>query len=331
VTPSPNHNHNPERSPMRVAVPSISFCQNQTLRAELLAAYPDTRFNETFRRLTAHELIEFLDGRDAAIMGLEPLTEQMLQQLPVLKVISRMGVGVDNISVELLNKFDIRIGWTGGTNRHSVAELTICFAIAAMRHVGPLNHAMRMAERPHHLMGRQIGGRVFGLHGCGNVGKEVVRLLKPFGCKVLACDIRDYGAFYRDHDVEPVSMDEMLARSEIVSLHLPLSDTTRGLYSAEVLDKLLPGAVLLNTCRGGIVDETALKQRLQDGKIAAACFDAFAVEPPTDDELLNAPNFLCTPHIGGSAEEARMAMGRAAIDGLANNFVPERGKPPFVD
>ncbi len=316
---------------MRVAVPSISFSQTPTLRDELLAAYPDARFNDTLKRLTEEQLLEFLDGCEAAIMGLEPLTERMLERLPDLRIISRMGVGVDNISAQLLNKFGIRIGWTGGTNRDSVAELTICFAIAAMRHIGPLNHAMRMAERPHHRMGRQIGGRVFGLHGCGNVGKAVVKLLKPFGCKVLACDIRDYPEFYREHGVEAVSLDELLARSEIVSLHIPLNDATRGLYSAEMLDKLGPDSVLLNTCRGGIVDETALKERLYDGRIRAACFDAFAVEPPTDDELLNAPNFLCTPHIGGSAEEARIAMGRAAIYGLSDNFVPEQGKPPFVD
>jgi phosphoglycerate dehydrogenase-like enzyme len=316
---------------MRVAVPSISFCQTQSLRDELSAAYPEVRFNDTLKRLSEEQLVEFLDGCEAAIMGLEPLTEQMLERLPDLKIISRMGVGVDNIDVELLNKFGIRIGWTGGTNRHSVAELTICFAIAAMRHVGPLSHAMRMAERPHHRMGRQIGGRVFGLHGCGNVGKEVIKLLKPFGCKILVCDIREYPDFYREYDVEPVSMNELLTRSEIVSLHIPLSDATRGLYTADALDKLSPDSILINTCRGGIVDEIALKERLHDGRIGAACFDAFAVEPPTDDDLLNAPNFLCTPHIGGSAEEARLAMGRAAIDGVADNFIPERGKPPFVD
>ena len=89
-------------------------------------------------------------------------------------------------------------------------------------------------------------------------------------------------------------------------------------------------AVLINTCRGGIIDEYALKERLMDGRLAAACIDAFAVEPPADDELLNAPNFLCTPHIGGSAEEARLAMGKAAIDGIEDNFLPEPGVFPFA-
>lgn len=314
---------------MRVAVASLSFCQSATLREELLAAYPESRFAAGDRRLGGDELVELLAGCDAVIMGLEPLTEAMLDALPDLKVVSRMGVGVDNIDPAVLKRRGIRIGWFGGTNRHSVAELTICFAIAGLRHVGPLNHEMRRGGRPVSRMGRNLRERVVGIHGCGNVGKEVVRLLGPFDCTVLACDIRDYADFYREHGVAPVSMPELVARSEVLTLHLPLNDTTRGLYTPRVLDRLRPDCVLINTCRGGIVDEAALKDRLADGRLAAACFDVFAVEPPVDEALLNAPNFLATPHIGGSAEEARLAMGRAAIRGLTDNFLPEPGAPPF--
>jgi phosphoglycerate dehydrogenase-like enzyme len=314
---------------LRVAVPSISFCQTGTLRNELLEAYPETRFNDSGRRMSEAELVEFLSGCDAAIMGLEPLNEHMLDRLPGLRVISRMGVGVDNVDPDLLHRHGIRIGWTGGTNRHSVAELTISFAIAALRHIGPLYHEMRAGGRPRHRMGRHLRGRCVGLHGCGNVGKEVVKLLKPFDCRILACDIRDYGEFYRTHGVEAVSMEQLLEQSEVLSLHLPLNSTTAALYGGEVLDRLRPDCVLINTCRGGIVDEAALKDRLYDGRIGAACFDVFMVEPAADDELLCAPNFLCTPHIGGSAEEARLEMGRAAIRGLSENFTPEIGKPPF--
>ena len=135
--------------------------------------------------------------------------------------------------------------------------------------------------------------------------------------------------FYDQHSVEAVSMNELVERSEVLTLHLPLNDSTRNLYSSEVLDRLRPDCVLVNTCRGGIVDEAALGNSLRTGRIAAACFDVFAVEPPTDDALINAPNFLCTPHIGGSSVEARLDMGRAAITGLSDTMVPERGVPPF--
>ena len=314
----------------RVAVPSISFCQTHALRDELLARYPDTRFNDTQRRMSDDELVEFLSGHDAAIMGLENLTASMLDRLPELKVIARMGVGLDNVDPAMLRDRGIRIGWRGGVNKQSVAELMIAFSVSALRHVGPLNADMRAGTRPRQKMGRHLGGRVVGLHGCGHVGKEVVRLLQPWGCTILACDIADQSAFYADHDVEAVSMDDLVARSEVLSLHLPLNSTTRGLYTTDVLRRMRPDAVLINTCRGGIIDEPALKERLLDGRLAAACVDAFAVEPPTDDELLNAPNFLCTPHIGGSSAEARLAMGRAAIDGIEDNFLPEPGVFPFA-
>ena len=150
---------------MRVAVPSISFCQSETLRQELLAEYPEARFNDAFKRLGEAELVEFLSNRDAAIMGLEPLTAWMLDRLPDLKVVSRMGVGVDNVDPDLLRKYGIRIGWTGGTNRHSVAELTICYAIAGLRHVAPLYHEMRIGARPRQRMGRHLRDRVFGRLG----------------------------------------------------------------------------------------------------------------------------------------------------------------------
>ena len=314
----------------RGAIPSISFCQTAILREEILARYPDTRFNEEQRRMSDEELVEFLSGRDAAIMGLENLTADMLDRLPALKIISRMGVGLDNVDPTMLRDRGIRMGWKGGTNCRSVAELMVAFSVCALRHVGPLYGAMRNGERPRQLMGRHLSGRIVGLHGCGNVGKDVVRLLQAWNCDILANDIRDFPDFYAEFSVTPVTFDELVERSEILSLHIPLDDTTRGLYSGDVLDRMRDGAVLINTCRGGIIDEQALKERLLDGRLAAACIDAFAVEPPADDELLNAPNFLCTPHIGGSAAEARLAMGRAAIDGIEDNFLPEPGVFPFA-
>ncbi|MAM68900.1 MAG: phosphoglycerate dehydrogenase [Rhodospirillaceae bacterium] len=314
----------------RVAVPSISFCQTEVLRDELLAAYPDTRFNETQRRMSDDELVEFLSDRDAAIMGLENLTADMLDRLPELKVISRMGVGLDNVDPAVLRNRGIRMGWTGGTNSRSVAELAIAFMVCALRHVAPLYASMRSGERPRQQMGRHLGGRIVGLHGCGHVGKKVARLLQPWGCTILACDLQEFPEFYAEHGIEAVSMEQLVERSEVLSLHIPLDQSTKGLYCADVLDRMQSDAVLINTCRGGIIDENALKERLLDGRLGAACIDAFAVEPPTDDDLLTAPNFLCTPHIGGSAYEARLAMGRAAISGVADNFLPEPGVFPFT-
>jgi D-3-phosphoglycerate dehydrogenase len=158
--------------------------------------------------------------------------------------------------------------------------------------------------------------------GCGNVGKDVVRLLQPFGCRILAHDVRQFNAFYARYSVEAVDLDALLRAADVVTLHVPLDSSTRGMLTDDRLSLLRLSAVLINTARGHLVDESALKRRLQRGEIAAAGFDVFAVEPPEDQELLHLPNFLATPHIGGSAAEAILAMGRAAIDGLDNNHVP---------
>ena len=190
---------------------------------------------------------------------------------------------------------------------------------------------MRAGERPLQRMGHQLTGRVVGIHGCGEIGKELVKLLQPFDCHVLACDIKDYSDFYRDFGVTAVTVDELLERAEVLSIHLTVTKRTRNLYTAEVLDKLRPGCVLINTARGHIIDEQALKERLKDGRIAAAGIDTFAIEPPEDDELLNLPNFLATPHIGAGSEEARWRMGTTAIDGLTKNFLPVPGQYPFED
>jgi phosphoglycerate dehydrogenase-like enzyme len=321
------------RRPNNVAVPAISFGQHPGLVELLRTHYPDAKVNTEgvphYR--TEEDTIAYLRGYEAAIVSFEPINDRVLSALPELKVVSKLGVGLDKIDAAAMHKHGVRLGWTSGVNKRSVAELALCLAIAGLRHVVSLNAAMRRGERPLQRMGRQLSGRVVGIHGCGEIGSELVKLLQPFDCRVLACDIKDYTDFYARCGVTAVTFDELLAQSEVLSLHLTVTKLTRGLYSAAVLDKLRPDCVLINTARGRIIDEPALKERLRDGRIAAAAIDAFAVEPPTDDELLNLPNFIATPHIGAGSEEARWRMGVTAIEGLTDNFLPEPGVHPFED
>lgn len=318
---------------MLVAVPAISFCQQEELVARLLERYPGARLNlEGVPHYRSEEdTIAFLSGCDAAIISFEAINDRVLAALPGLKVVSKLGVGLDRIDPAAMRRHGVRLGWTAGVNSTAVAELTIALMLAALRLIIPLNQAMRSGERPLQRLGRQLSGRVVGIHGCGHIGKEVVRLLQPFGCKVLVHDIKDYPDFYRQYGVEPVALDELLERSEIVSIHLPVTRRTLGLYDDSVLARLRPDAVLVNTARGRIVDEVALGKRLAQGSFAAAAFDVFAVEPPEADELLNLPNFIATPHIGASTREARWRMGTTAIEGLTDNFLPEPGVYPFED
>lgn len=287
------------------------------LRGRILAAYPDAKFNEDIRhRMTEDEIIAFLADCDAAIMGGDVVSERVLAALPGIRDIGIFGVGLNTVDLEACRRHGVRLGFTPGVNRLAVAELALCFMIAGLRWVSALNLAMRAGERPRTRVGRSLSGRVVGLHGCGHVGKEVVRLLQPFGCTVLVHDIRDYPEFYAESGVTPVPLDELLERSEVLSLHIPRSRTTENLYDDARLARMRPGCVLVNTCRGGIVDEAALLRRLDSGALAAACLDVFAQEPPENGRLLRHPNLLSTPHAGASTMEARIAMVDAALQGL---------------
>lgn len=298
------------------AVANESIARHPGMRSEVLKAYPQARFNDGNHRMNEDETIAFLKGCDAAIVGFEPINERTLSALPELKTIGKYGAGCETIDFAALKRHGVKFGYTWGANRLAVAELTLGFMLMGLRHVMALNLAMRAGERPRIRNGLFLTGRTVGIHGCGHIGKEVVRLLAPFNCTILACDIKDYADFYKKWNVTPVSHDELLARSEVLTLHLPKTKQTLGLYSREVLKKLQPGTVLINCCRGGIVDEDALLEQLNAGALMAACFDVFAIEPAQCDNLLAHPNFLASPHIGASTEETRILMVRAALNGL---------------
>lgn len=310
----------------RIAVTSRSFSRHPVLRAELLERYPDVTFNDEGLKLTGKGLVTFLKGHERAITALERLDETVLSALPELKVVSKYGVGYDMIDMEAMARHGVRLGWTGGVNKRSVSELVISAAIALLRHVPAANLEVRSGIWRQH-MGGYLSGRTVGIVGCGHVGKDLAILLKAFGCQVLAHDILDFPEFYAAHGVEPLGLEELLERSDIVTLHLPLDETTRNILTAERLSLMKPGALLINMARGGLVDEAAVKAGLIDGRLAGIAFDVFEVEPPDDTELINMPNVLATPHIGGSAEEAILAMGRAAIAGLDDNRIPGGGWP----
>ncbi len=283
--------------------------------------YSAVTFNDAGRRLAGQELIDFLRGHDKAITGVERLNDHVFAQLPELRVISKYGVGLDMIDLEAMVRHGIKLGWTGGTNKRAVSELVISCTIAVLRKVPRANQDLRTGTWYQH-QGRQISGKCVGIIGCGHIGKDLAVLLKAFGCRVLANDILDFAEFYARHGVEATDLESLLRQSDVVTLHVPLDGSTRNILSAERLALMKPDAVLINAARGGLVDEVCLKEMLKSGRLAGAALDVFAVEPPEDPELLNLPNVLATPHIGGNAEEAILTVGRAAIEGLDNAVVP---------
>ena len=305
----------------KVAVCSRSFSKNSILKAELVKKYKNVTFNVSGEILKKETLVKFLSGHNKAIIGLEEIDASILDQLPELKVISKYGVGLDMIDIKALQKKKVKLGWSGGVNRRSVSELVISFAISLLRHI-PLCQKEIQKGKWNPRVGSYLTGKTFGIIGCGNIGKDLVKLLQPFDCKILVNDILSYKNFYEKYNIEQLEIEKLLAKSEIVSLHVPLNNSTRNFITRQRLALMKKESILINTARGGLIDEIALKDRLVEGNFSAA-LDVFSTEPPEDMELLNSPNLIVTPHIGGNSYEAILEMGKSAINGLDNNSIPD--------
>jgi phosphoglycerate dehydrogenase-like enzyme len=301
----------------KVAVTSRSFSKHEGLRKELLKRYPQTKFNDSGKSLSGKDLVDFLSGYEKAITALETLDWSILKQLPKLQVVGKYGVGLDMINLQAMSDLGIKLGWTAGVNCRGAAELTLSLMIASLRKL-TLCQKEIFAGRYRQIRGRGLTGRTVGIIGCGHIGKDLVCLLKPFKCKILVNDIVSYESFYQENNIEEVELEDLLRLSDLVTLHIPLDTSTRNIIGARELLLMKSDSILLNVARGGIVDESALLQALQNANIGGAAFDVMVQEPPVDFELLNLDNFLITPHIGGSTEESIWAMGMAAISGLDN-------------
>lgn len=298
-----------------IAVTSRSFSRNAKLRELLLKRYPSVKFNDSGKHLTPDETIEFLKGYRRAIVSLERIDARTLGALPTLQLISKYGVGLDNLDLPEIERHGVWVGWQGGVNRRSVAELALAFMLICIRSIHRSNGSMVRGEwMP--APGRQLSAKTVGIIGFGYIGQDLTRLLKPFGVNVLANDIRPIEEEARQLGAEVASLEDLLKRADIVSVHVPLEAETRNFMSQDRIAQMKTGAILLNTARGGLVDELATYEALESGRLSAAAFDVFEKEPPTELKLMNHPKFFGTPHIGGSAEEAVIAMGVAAIEGL---------------
>jgi D-3-phosphoglycerate dehydrogenase len=314
----------------RVAVTTPYFDFFPELKAEFAARYPGTRFRTDRARFSEDELIAYLKGYDVALIGLDRFTEKVCAGLPDLKAVSLCSAGVDHIDPAILNRHGIRMWWAAGINKVSVAELAICYMVLTVRRLPYFTSLLRKGAWTGPVgFGSDLRGSTVGIHGCGHIGKEVVRLLQPYGVKILACDRVDMADFYREYGVEKVDAGELWARSDVLTIHLSRNATTIGLYTGAVLDRMKPGAILINCARGSIVDEAALKERLESGHIAGAAFDVFAAEPANGNPLLDVPTFFGSPHIGATTRQSWEAMLRSGIAGIEQAYRPEPGVYPF--
>ena len=304
---------------MKIAVISPLFSRSNELITTLRSHFPDTTINADNTLKTKEDIIAYLQEMDGAIVGREEIDDEILQACPKLKILSRYGVGLDNVDVEALKKRNIHLGWTGGTNCNSVAEITLYFMLSLMRNT--YTTATLLKQHTWKVSGgSELTGKTIGLFGFGHIAKRVVELLKPFSCTILVCNRTQDEAEAKSYGITFASKERILEVADIISIHLPLTPQSKNLFSRAEFEAMKSSAFIINTARGGIIDEEALKVALKTGQIAGAGLEAFAQEPVQDWELIDLPNLMCLPHVGGNSKESILAMGYASIAHLKEFF-----------
>lgn len=279
------------------------------------------------RKLRPEELRALIVDAEAVIASTEPYDQATLDAAPKLELIARTGVGMDSVDLEACRARGVQVAWTPDAPSDAVAELTVGLAVSLARHVGVADRAVRAGGWDRRT-GWLLRARTVGIVGFGRIGVRVARLLAPFGCRVLATDI-DPGvaAAAKAVGVELCGLRELLAEADLVTLHVPLTPASRGLFGAETFAAMRPGALLLNTARGEVVDEAALLAALDSGSLGGAALDVFHEEPYAGP-LARRDDVLLTCHMGSCADEGRKAMelgaARAVAAWLDGEPPPER-------
>jgi D-3-phosphoglycerate dehydrogenase len=288
---------------------------NARLRAEMSEKFAQVRFYEDNAKLEGGDLVAFLKGCRGAVIALNQIDSGVLSALPELRCISKYGVGLNNIDQDALARHGVKFGWTGGVNRRAVSELTLGYMLSLVRRIYAHNRNMAAGVWKLTTDG-QLTGKTVGIIGCGHIGTDLLSLLAPFQCRLLVHDIVDKREVCARFGARQVTKSEVLAESDLVTLHVPYDDSTHHLIGAPELGAMRAGALLINTSRGSVIDEAALLNALSSGRLGGAALDVFAEEPAAASPLLKLPNFIASPHIGGTTDEGVLAMGRAAIANL---------------
>ncbi|WP_228138051.1 phosphoglycerate dehydrogenase [Aliarcobacter cryaerophilus] len=299
-----------------IGITTVAFSKNELLVNKVRnLGFKKVYTNEELKRFTKDELIKFLSKCDVAIVGLDKIDEEILSHTPKLKAISKYGVGLDNIDFNACKKYNIKVLHTQGVNKRSVSELTLGCILSLLRNIYISSNLLK-SNIWEKNGGLQLSNKTIGIIGVGNIGKDLIELLKPFNCKVLVNDIINQDKYYKDNNLIKSSKEEIFRNADIITIHTPLNDSTKYMIDKKSLSIMKSNAIVINTARGGIINQEDLKWALKNNIIAGAAIDAYEIEPPEDLEFLSLPNLINTPHIGGNAIEAVNAMGESAIENI---------------
>ena len=268
--------------------------------------------NEYGRKITTKELAEDIKDAEVLVAGTEKITEEVFRNAPNLKLISRVGIGLDGIDFDLCKKYGVKVAYTPDAPTMAVAELCVGMILDLARKITETNINIKNGIWHRH-MGTLLYGKTVGIFGMGRIGKSLIHLLQPFNVKFLVHDIAPDLAYGRLYNVEFVTKNKLLESSDVVSINLPLKDDTKDYISKYELDLMKESAILINSARGGIVNESDLYTALKNKIIAAAAIDVFE-EEPYKGNLIELDNCLLTCHMGASTIDSRTDMEVQAIE-----------------
>jgi D-3-phosphoglycerate dehydrogenase len=300
---------------LNISICPVSLNLNSHLKRIIKKKYKFAKFNTSNVRLSDEYLLKFLSDSSIAIIGIEKLDKDLINQLPKLKAVVKYGVGYDNIDIKHLKNRKILFKVTKGVNKISVAELTLTLALMAIKKI---NENLSFLKKG--LWKREIGNnledKTIGIIGLGNIGKESARIFKRLNCKVLAYDIIDKKKYCIRNGLNFVSLNKLLKDSDIISFHVPLNSSTKYFINHNFFKKIKKNRIIINTSRGMLCKLNGLYKILKKNENTIYATDVFEKEPEIPKKLIKLKNFISTPHIGGSTYESIISMGIASIKNL---------------
>lgn len=271
----------------------------------------DVKLNPFEHKMTSQELAKEIKDSEILIAGTEKITEEVFQNAPKLKLISRVGIGLDGVDFELCKKYGVRVAYTPDAPTMAVAELCVAMILDLARQITITDKNIRLGIWKRH-MGTLLYGKTIGIFGMGRIGKSLVHLLSSFNVNFLVHDINPDIAFGRLYNVNFVSKEEVLKNSDVVSVNIPLKKDTLDYITSKELSLMEPQAIVINTARGGIINENDLYDALKEKIIAGAAVDVFE-EEPYSGKLIELENCLLTCHMGASTIDSRTDMEVQAV------------------
>jgi D-3-phosphoglycerate dehydrogenase len=272
-------------------------------------------FNPKGKPLYEDELITMLKDCDGCIAGLDPFNRKVIESVKKLKVISRYGTGVDNVDIAAARSNNIAVCRTPGVNSQAVAELAITLLLCLARQVPMLDRKTREGYWVRSV-GVELHKKTLGIMGLGAVGKKTARLAAGFSMRVLAYDPNMDTEYAQANGIIPVDFEKLIAEADFLSLHLPLKADTRHIISADVMRNMKKGALIINTARGGLIDEAAACEMLKSGHLDGLGLDVYEEEPPQSSPLFGLENVVFTPHTAAHTIEATAGMAALSVENL---------------